>query len=193
MFKPAEAVKQTPMKHMGLIPARLSSERLKNKPLQLVCGKPLCVYVAEALLKTEVFDEVLVATDSEEVLELFKGHKAKAVMTDKNHPSGTDRIYEVVKGCNMSDQDLKNTAIFNIQGDEPLIYKEDLMALKNEMNAGAQMASLYEALDAKDLDGLNKVKVLLNCFVLFLLLHFETERSNFLSVNGKYFKLSFLS
>jgi len=162
VFKSVEAVKQTPMKHMGLIPARLSSERLKNKPLQLVCGKPLCLHVADRLINTGIFDEIVVATDSEDVLGLFKGHQAKAVMTDKNHPSGTDRIYEVVKNQNMTEPELKDTAIFNIQGDEPLLYKEDLLALKKVMDEGAQMASLYEALESKDLENINKVKVLLN-------------------------------
>ncbi len=147
---------------MGLIPARLSSERLKNKPLQLVCGKPLCLHVADSLITTEIFDEIVVATDSEQVVDLFKGHQAKVVMTDKNHPSGTDRIYEVVKNQNMTELDLKQTVIFNIQGDEPLLYKDDLLALKKVMNNGAQMASLYESLDFEDLDNINKVKVLIN-------------------------------
>jgi len=145
------------MKHMGLIPARLSSTRLKDKPLQLVMGKPLCVYVAENLLKTEVFDEVIVATDSEIIMDLFKNHKAKAVMTDPNHQSGTDRINEVVTKLGINEG-----VVFNIQGDEPLIYKDDLLKLKSIMNEGALMASVYESLSNEDVESLNKVKVILN-------------------------------
>lgn len=145
------------MKHMGLIPARLSSQRLKDKPLQLVDGKPLCVFVAESLIETDVFDQVIVATDSDKVMDLFRGHKAQAVMTDPSHQSGTDRIHEVVMTLGLTDG-----VIFNIQGDEPFIYKEDLLSLKEVMEQGANMASLYEPLRAHDIDNQNKVKVLVN-------------------------------
>ena len=145
------------MKHMGLIPARLSSQRLKDKPLQLVDGKPLCLYVAESLIKTKVFDQVIVATDSEKVMDLFKGHNAKAVMTDSNHQSGTDRIHEVIETLGIDDG-----IVFNIQGDEPLIYREDLLKIKKVMEDGAKMSSLYEPLLPSDIENQNKVKVLLN-------------------------------
>ena len=150
-------VKQSPMKYMGLIPARLSSQRLKDKPLQFVGGKPLCLFVAESLIETEVFDQVIVATDSERVMDLFKDHKAQAVMTDPTHQSGTDRIYEVVVQLGLNDG-----VVFNVQGDEPFIYKEDLLNLKKVMKSGVNMASLYEPLESDDIDNLNKVKVLIN-------------------------------
>ena len=146
------------MKHMGLIPARLSSQRLKDKPLQLVDGQPLCLYVAESLIKTNVFDQVIVATDSEKVMDVFKGHDAKALMTDPNHQSGTDRIHEVVETLGLNDDEV----IFNIQGDEPLIYREDLLKIKEVMEDGAEMASLYEEISSNDIENLNKVKVLIN-------------------------------
>ena len=142
---------------MGLIPARLSSQRLKNKPLQIVDGVPLCLYVAENLIKTNVFDEVIVATDSEKVMEIFKNHQATAVMTDPEHQSGTDRIHEVIEKLGIQDG-----SVFNIQGDEPFIYKEDLLELKKVMESGIQMASVYEKLVHSDVNDLNKVKVILN-------------------------------
>ena len=158
------AVEQNPMKHMGLIskhigliPARLSSKRLKNKPLQLINGRPMCLHVAESLIKTKVFDQVVVATDSKEVMDIFKEHKAQAVMTDPNHPSGTDRIHEVVIKLGLNDG-----VVFNVQGDEPFIYKDDLLSLKKVMEEGAKMASLYEPLTGDDVEDLNKVKVLIN-------------------------------
>jgi 3-deoxy-manno-octulosonate cytidylyltransferase (CMP-KDO synthetase) len=145
------------MKHMGIIPARLSSQRLKDKPLQLVNGVPLCLLVAENLIKTKVFDHVIVATDSKKVADLFEDHEAQAVMTDPDHQSGTDRIHEVVSKLNVTDG-----IVFNIQGDEPFIYKDDLVSLQKVMEAGADMATLYEDLESSEIDNPNKVKVLVN-------------------------------
>ena len=146
------------MKQMGIIPARLGSTRLQDKPLQLIGGKPLCVYVAEKVLATDVFDEVVVATDSDKVMDLFKDHTSiKAVMTDPEHKSGTDRIFEVIQTLK-----LKDTVIVNIQGDEPFIYKKDLQGLIDVMSEGYNMASVYEKLNNSDLSDMNKVKVLLN-------------------------------
>lgn len=143
---------------MGIIPARLGSTRLKDKPLQLIGGRPLCVYVAEEVLKTGVFDEVVVATDSEKVVNLFSDHPLiKAIMTDPAHKSGTDRIFEVIQTMG-----LEKTVIVNIQGDEPLIYKKDLKDLIDVMNQGYKMASVYEKMIPCDLNDMNKVKVLLN-------------------------------
>ena len=142
---------------MAIIPARLASERLPKKPLQLIQDKPLIVHVAEEVLKTGVFDKVYVATDSEEVMALFNDSAVEAIMTSATHESGTDRINEA---ANKIDEDFDT--VFNIQGDEPFIYKDDIEALKAVLEDGALMASLYEPLKEDDLDDPNRVKVILN-------------------------------
>lgn len=142
---------------MAIIPARISSTRLKNKPLQLINGTPLIKHVAESVLKTKLFDRVYVATDSEDIKSLFDGGEVCVVMTDPAHESGTDRICEVIDS-----QNLDVDVVFNIQGDEPFVYQADLEKLKQVMAEGAQMASLYEKIEPEDLDNINKVKVILN-------------------------------
>ncbi len=145
------------MKHMAIIPARLASTRLPKKPLQTINGRALIVHVAEEVQRTAVFDQVYVATDSKEVFDLFKEHPVKAVMTSVEHQSGTDRINEA---ANKIKEDFDT--VFNIQGDEPFIYKDDLVRLKEALEAGAQMISLYEKIKKEELEDPNKVKVILN-------------------------------
>ncbi len=142
---------------MAIIPARLESQRLFKKPLQLIQGKPLIVYVAEEVQKTGVFDQVYIATDSDEVMDLFKEHSAKAIMTSVNHQSGTDRINEAASKI---EEDFDT--VFNIQGDEPFVYGDDLVLLKKALEGGADMISLYEEIKESDLEDANKVKVILD-------------------------------
>lgn len=142
---------------MAIIPARLASTRLPQKPLQLINGKALIAHVAEEVQKTNVFDQVYVATDSQKVCDLFKGHSVIAIMTSDKHQSGTDRINEAA-GKIKEDFD----TIFNIQGDEPFIYKDDLVKLKEALEAGSKMISLYEKIKVSDVEDVNKVKVILN-------------------------------
>ncbi len=150
-------ISKKPMKHMAVIPARLESQRLKEKPLQLINQTPLIKFVAEAVKSLDVFDQVYVATDSKKIMDLFKGSEIKPVMTSKSHQSGTDRIFEA---SDMIDEDFDT--VFNIQGDEPFLYKEDILNLKQSLEDGFKMVSVYEAIETSDLEDLNKVKVLLN-------------------------------
>ncbi len=142
---------------MAVIPARLESKRLAKKPLQLINHKPLIVYVAEEVERTGVFKHIYVATDSKEVFNLFKGHSVKAIMTSVKHQSGTDRINEAISKVH-EDFD----TVFNVQGDEPFIYKQDLLNLKNSLEMGLKMISLYEEIKPQDIKDENKVKVILN-------------------------------
>lgn len=142
---------------MAIIPARLASQRLPEKPLQKILDKPLITYVADAVQETGVFDKVYVATDSQKIMELFEDSKVEAFMTSDAHESGTDRIFDAAAQIK-EDFD----TIFNIQGDEPFVYGDDLKTLKIEMEKGASMASLYEPLKNSDVDDANKVKVLLD-------------------------------
>jgi 3-deoxy-manno-octulosonate cytidylyltransferase (CMP-KDO synthetase) len=107
------------MKTIAVIPARLASTRLPAKLLQDLCGKPVILRTFEAALHSNLFDEVIVATDSEEIFTILKKHQANVVMSKKEHESGSDRIAEVAK-------DLDADIIINIQGDEPFIDKKSL-------------------------------------------------------------------
>lgn len=102
---------------LGVIPARIGSERLPRKPLVPLAGKPLIEWVWRAVTAIPVLDTVVIATDSEEVVEAARGFGGLAVLTAAHHPSGTDRVAEVVARPEYGGYDV----VVNIQGDEPLI------------------------------------------------------------------------
>ena len=111
-------------KWLVVIPARLASTRLANKPLQDLQGKPLIVRVYENLLTLKKNGaELFIATDSTEVLEACHQHDVLDVkLTRKDHQSGTDRSFEVAANQN-------RPFVLNVQGDEPFICNTDLMNL----------------------------------------------------------------
>ena len=102
---------------LGIIPARLGSERLPRKPLQLLAGRPLIEWVWKRVVQFSVLDHVAVATDSEEVAGVCYGFGADVEMTSEKHSSGTERVAEVATRAVYSDFDV----IVNVQGDEPFI------------------------------------------------------------------------
>ena len=83
---------------LGVIPARLASARLPRKPLRDLAGRPLVVRVWEAARRSPHLTDVLVATDSDEIVEACHRHHVPAVLTDPGHTSGTDRVWEVAQG-----------------------------------------------------------------------------------------------
>jgi 3-deoxy-manno-octulosonate cytidylyltransferase (CMP-KDO synthetase) len=99
---------------IGIIPSRYASSRLPGKALADICGKPMVQHVVERASRGRLLDEVLVATDDQRILETVRGVGGKACLTSPGHPSGTDRIAEVVQG-------LACDLVVNIQGDEPLL------------------------------------------------------------------------
>jgi len=105
------------MKALVVIPARFGSTRFPGKVIASLRGKPLVQYPYEAAKSASLASEVIIATDSEEVIEVANGFGAKVVMTSKEHPSGTDRVAEVA---------IKEDAeiVVNLQADEPLIRAE---------------------------------------------------------------------
>lgn len=109
---------------LGIVPARLASTRLPNKPLFPILGRPLLEWVWNRVRDMEVLDRVLVATDSEEVRMLCEEIGAPVEMTSDKHPSGTDRVAEVANREAYRDFPI----IANIQGDEPLLKEEHLRA-----------------------------------------------------------------
>src|SRR5690606_15594940 len=104
---------RTPMKTYGIIPARLHSTRLPRKLLLSDSGKPLLQYAWEAACRAECLDEVIIAADHQEIVDAARAFGARVEMTGE-HPSGTDRITEVMHRC-CGDAGL----IVNLQGDEP--------------------------------------------------------------------------
>ena len=99
-----------------VIPARFNSTRLPGKPMLLIGGKPMVVRVAEQAAKSGA-QQIWIATDHHPIMAAMHEHGFKACMTKADHPSGTDRIAEVVEQHNWPD----DTIVVNVQGDEPLI------------------------------------------------------------------------
>lgn len=111
------------MRTIGVIPARLKSTRLPRKLLLDTTGKPLLQYAWEAACQASELSEVIIASDSEEITSVARGFGARVEMTG-DHPSGTDRIAEVVqRAC--PDAEL----IVNLQGDEPDLQPESINQL----------------------------------------------------------------
>ena len=119
------------MTSIVIIPARYNSTRFPGKPLFLLKGKPLIQYVYENSKGAHFIDDVIVATDSEEILEKVLSFGGRAVMTNKKHPSGTDRIAEVAAS-------LDYEIIVNVQADEPLVRPQmidNVILLLNDKRA----------------------------------------------------------
>ncbi|MBN2856886.1 MAG: 3-deoxy-manno-octulosonate cytidylyltransferase [Candidatus Delongbacteria bacterium] len=109
-------------KTAGVIPARYSSVRLPGKPLKMINGKSMIMRVVEQAEKSQMLDDVIVATDDKRIFDHIVEHGKKAVMTDVSIRTGTDRCFAAVKD---SDYDI----IVNIQGDEPLLNPATVDAL----------------------------------------------------------------
>jgi 3-deoxy-manno-octulosonate cytidylyltransferase (CMP-KDO synthetase) len=105
------------VKTLAVIPARLGATRLPRKPLRSLAGVPIIVRVFERVSALRVADRVVVATDSDEIAQRVREAGGEAVMTSAAHPSGTDRVAEVVRSAAYRDFD----AILNVQGDEPFV------------------------------------------------------------------------
>src|SRR5690606_34792058 len=105
------------MKTLTLIPARLGSTRLPNKPLADICGKPMIVHVADRAAAAAL-GQTVVATDSDEIYATVRAHGHEAVLTRSDHESGSDRIYEALEKL---DPTASVDFIINVQGDLPTI------------------------------------------------------------------------
>ncbi len=146
------------MKALAVIPARYASTRFPVKALAELAGKPIIQHVYERVLASELFTEVIVATDHQAIMDAVKAFHGKAMMTSDKHQSGSDRIAEVLKHYREID------VIVNIQGDEPLIEKQPLADLLRAFNDPfVDMASLMTPInDPEMLSDPNIVKVVTN-------------------------------
>jgi 3-deoxy-manno-octulosonate cytidylyltransferase (CMP-KDO synthetase) len=118
------------MKAIAVIPARLASTRLPRKMLREIAGKPLIGVVYEAVRSSALLADVIVATDSEEILEVCARHGWKARMTSTAHRSGTERVQEVSIS-------VPADVYLNVQGDEPLTRPEHISTLLKVMESSA--------------------------------------------------------
>ena len=139
-----------------VIPARYASTRLPGKPLADILGKPMVQHVYERALQVPGVDTVVIATDDERVLDAVRGFGGRCVMTSSDHPSGTDRLAEVMQTV---DADI----YINLQGDEPLVRPADIALLADGMRADSavQVGTLCHAIDAQEARNPNTVKVVL--------------------------------
>jgi len=111
------------MNILCVIPSRIGSTRLKRKPLLPIQGKPMVQWVYENAKKCEVFSEVVVATDSEEIAHVIRGCGGNVVMTDPHLPTGSDRVAAVAQQYPQSE------VVVNLQVDEPFVKASMLETL----------------------------------------------------------------
>jgi 3-deoxy-manno-octulosonate cytidylyltransferase (CMP-KDO synthetase) len=141
-----------------IIPARLASTRLPNKPLADLGGKPMVVRVAERARESGAA-RIVVATDHPDILAACAAHGVEARMTRADHPSGTDRIAEVAREMGLAPDEV----VVNLQGDEPLIDPGLLAACASRIGLDVPMATCAHPLhDVADVFNPNVVKVVLD-------------------------------
>jgi 3-deoxy-manno-octulosonate cytidylyltransferase (CMP-KDO synthetase) len=145
------------MNKIAMIPARYAATRFPAKLMQMLGNKTVIRHTYDNTVATGLFDEVMVVTDSEMIFNEIIGHGGKAVMSKKQHESGSDRIAEAIA-------DMKVDIVVNVQGDEPFVKKEPLEKLlkvfEGEAGKQVQVASLMQELkEQKLIDDPNYVKV----------------------------------
>ncbi len=150
-------------KTVAIVPARFASTRLPGKALIDIAGKPMVCWVAERARAARNVDRVIVATDSQEIVDAVTSRGFEAMLTDVNHASGTDRVAEVA--ATMPDAEI----IVNVQGDEPLISPETIekavatMAAEIAKPDGAGIVTTWEPIESLDeLFNFDLVKVVID-------------------------------
>jgi len=143
----------TPLRTLGVIPARLASTRLPRKVLRQIAGRPLLAWVVDAARACPQLDQVLVAADSEEVADLCHSLDIPVELTSPDLPSGTDRLHAVAQ--------LHPAEIYvNIQGDEPLLRPEHIVALLQPFaHQHVDISTLKVLCTAENIVNPNAVKV----------------------------------
>lgn len=153
------------MKITAVIPARYESSRFPGKPLVEINNQPMIEHVYKRVEKTDVIDQVIVATDDRRIAEAIKNFGGKVEMTSSDHKSGTDRIAEVA-------QKINSDIIVNVQGDEPLIKPVMIEQLVKPFkgNEESLMTTLKKRIDdLNEINNPNVVKVVTddNNFALY--------------------------
>jgi 3-deoxy-manno-octulosonate cytidylyltransferase (CMP-KDO synthetase) len=142
---------------VALIPARYAATRFKGKLLAELAGKTVIWRTYEASAATGLFDEVVVVTDSDLIYDEITRHGGKAMMSQKEHESGSDRIAEAA-------EKMKVEIVVNVQGDTPFVKKDPLQKLLNEFSdPSVQVGSLMQVLKEQAyIDDPNYVKVVVD-------------------------------
>ncbi len=141
------------MNSIAIIPARLASTRLPRKMLREIAGKPLVGWVYEAVRSSPLLSDVIIATDSEEIVEACRKHNWKAEMTSSAHRSGTERVHEVSNS-------IAADVYVNVQGDEPMVRPQQIDALLDVMKDPAvQVGTVKTPCPPEDIANPNAVKV----------------------------------
>jgi 3-deoxy-manno-octulosonate cytidylyltransferase (CMP-KDO synthetase) len=143
------------MRVLGVIPARIGSTRLPNKPLQLLAGEPLITRVIERVLDHDLVEQLVVATDSSRVAEVAQRSRVRAVLTDGAHQTGTDRVAEVADRAEFAGFD----TIVNIQGDEPFLSRDALAGALARVEQGDDVGTAAAPLDPALAGDPSRVKV----------------------------------
>jgi 3-deoxy-manno-octulosonate cytidylyltransferase (CMP-KDO synthetase) len=132
------------VKSVAIIPARLASTRLPRKMLREIAGKPLVGWVYEAVRSSPLLSDVIIATDSEDILEACRRHGWKVQMTSNAHRSGTERAHEISNSVTAD-------VYVNVQGDEPLVRPEQIATLLEVMRNPAVPVKVATAPDGRAL------------------------------------------
>ena len=155
------------MKIIAVIPARYASTRFPAKLMQDLGGKTVILRTYEAAKKSHLFDDVFVVTDSDLIFDEIVSNGGKAIMSIKEHESGSDRIAEAVENLDVD-------IVVNVQGDEPFINTSALEKLievyRNDTDKKVDLASLmFEITDKDEIGNPNNVKVVVdqNGFALY--------------------------
>ncbi|HMA63443.1 MAG TPA: 3-deoxy-manno-octulosonate cytidylyltransferase [bacterium] len=145
------------MRVVGVIPARYGSTRLPGKPLKKIGSKTLIDHVYFNAKKANILDDLIVATDHEEIFEEVKKFGGQAKMTSTSHNSGSDRIAEVIKNIDCD-------YVVNVQGDEPFIKPSDIdRMVENVISNGCKIGSLAcSRISQDEFNDPNIVKVILD-------------------------------
>ena len=146
------------MKIIAVIPARYASTRFPAKLMQDLGGKTVILRTYEAAILTNLFEDVFVVTDSYLIYNEIISNGGKAIMSVKEHESGSDRIAEAVENMDVD-------VVINVQGDEPFINKKPLEELievfKNDTEKKVDLGSLmFQISDKEEIDNPNNVKVI---------------------------------
>ena len=146
------------MKIIAVIPARYASTRFPAKLMQDLGGKTVILRTYEAAIETNLFHDVFVVTDSDLIFNEIISKGGKAIMSIKQHESGSDRIAEAVENMDVD-------VVINVQGDEPFINKKPLEELievfKKDIDKKVDLGSLmFEITDKEEINNPNHVKVI---------------------------------
>tara|TARA_B000000557_G_scaffold108382_1_gene87841 strand:- start:2722 stop:3453 length:732 start_codon:yes stop_codon:yes gene_type:complete len=144
----------------ALIPARLNSSRLEKKLIKDLDGIPVIVRTYKNIVSTNLFKEVIVVTDADEIVEILKKHNIKFLKSLKSHNTGTDRIAEFADKFN-------SDIIVNVQGDEPFISKDDLIKIINEFKCDSNnlvnvVSLMIKLSNIDEINNPNNVKVVVD-------------------------------